>query len=91
MGLRVNRNTWKRHFNNRPDLIGADWSGPPILFVRGDDLWRVDLTRQNIQRLTEGELLADWFAPNVIGAPWWMGGLPPQVHVSPDGRQLAFI
>ena len=65
-------------------------TGAPILFARDNDLWRADRNGQNIQRLTEGNLLADWFAPNEIGDPWWMGGLPPQVHVSPDGRWLAF-
>ena len=65
-------------------------TGAPILFVRDDDLWRADVNGQNEQRLTEGGLLADWFSLNAGGDFWWVGGFPPQPHISPDGRWIAF-
>ena len=70
--------------------MAAIQTGAPILFARNNDLWRAGANGQNEQRLTEGGLLADWFAPTVSGDPWWWGGFPPQVHVSPDGHWLAF-
>jgi dipeptidyl aminopeptidase/acylaminoacyl peptidase len=66
-------------------------TGATILFARDNDLWRIDAGGQNEQRLTEGQLLADWQLDELPAAdPWWAGGFPPQVHVSPDGRWLAF-
>lgn len=65
-------------------------TGAPLLFARDNDLWRADINGQNEQRLTEGQLLADWFAHTASSDPWWWGGFPPQVHISPDGRWLAF-
>ena len=62
----------------------------PLLFSRDNDLWRADLNGQHEQRLTTGNMLADWFALNEGGDFWWTGGFPPQIHVSPDGRWLAF-
>lgn len=66
-------------------------TGAPILFLRDNDLWRADLNGQNEQRLTTGQLLADWGIDKLPAFdPWWAGGFPPHIHISPDGRWLAF-
>lgn len=73
-----------------PIDTAAIQTGAPLLFARDNDLWRADSNGQNEQRLTEGQLLADWFALTESGDPWWWGGFPPQIHISPDGRWLVF-
>lgn len=62
----------------------------PLLFVRDNDLWRAGIDGQNLEQLTHGEMLADWFKTNSLGDRWWSGGFPPQLFISPNGRWIAF-
>lgn len=73
-----------------PTLTPRVQTGAVILYASDNDLWRADTAGKNRQRLTTEAILADWFTRNAAGDYWWSGGFPPQVHVSPNGRWLAF-
>lgn len=60
---------------------------PGVLFARERDLWRANLEGKEIERLTEGNLLA--WQPGQ--GDWWMAFLSNPVQVSPDGRWLTFF
>ncbi len=61
-------------------------TGPVFLFARDDDLWRMDVQAERVERLTEDGLL-NW---GVTKSPDWQMAVayrPPQV--SPDGRWIS--
>ena len=67
-------------------VIGEGVNEEFILFVREDDLWRVNINGSDIERLTEGELL-NW---NMGGDDWRVAALSRPVQLSPNGKWIVF-
>lgn len=64
-------------------------NGATVLYYHDQDLWRSGPKGEELQALTEGDLLAPW-AFETVEDKWWSGGFAPRPFVSPDGRFIAF-